>query len=52
VDYFVDLLMHEYVHFLEEVIDVHEERNRGPTGKPKPGKYIGKVSFLSTILDD
>jgi hypothetical protein len=42
--------MHEYVHFLEEVINVHEERSRGPTGKPK--RYIGKVSFDSTILED
>ena len=52
IDYFVDLLMHEYVHFLEEVLNVFEERNRGPTGKPKPGRYIGKVNFESTILED
>jgi hypothetical protein len=42
--------MHEYVHFLEEVLSVFEERNRSTTGKPK--RYIGKVSFDSTILDD
>jgi hypothetical protein len=44
--------MNEYVHFLEEVLNVHEERNRGPTGKAKQGRYIGKVSFDSTILED
>lgn len=44
--YFTDLLLNEYVHFLEEVLNVHEERNRGK------GKYVGKVSFDSKVLDN
>lgn len=38
--------MNEYVHFLEEVISIHEERNLH-----KRGKYIGRVSFDSICLD-
>jgi hypothetical protein len=44
--------MNEYVHFLEEVLSVFEERNRGTNGKAKGNKYIGKVEFLSTIIED
>ena len=44
--------MNEYVHFLEEVLNVFEEKNRGANGKPKGNKYIGKVDFLSTIVED
>jgi hypothetical protein len=40
--------MDEYIHFLEEVINVHEERNRGK----KNGSYIGKVSFDSIVLEN
>jgi hypothetical protein len=46
-DYFVGLLMDEYIHFLEEVINVHEERNRGK----KNGPYVGRVSFDSIVLE-
>lgn len=49
IKYFTDLLLNEYVHFLEEVLAVFEERNRPASGKPK--KYIGKVSFDSIVLD-
>jgi len=42
--------MNEYVHFLEEVLMVYEEKNRGSTGKSK--KYIGRVNFLSKIIED
>lgn len=38
--------MNEYVHFLEEVLAVYEEENRGKTQK-----YVGKVSFDSIVLD-
>ena len=48
--YFTDLLLNEYVHFLEEVLSVYEEKNRG-TGKNKP-KYFGKISFDSRILEN
>ena len=51
-EFFTDLLMNEYVHFLEEVLNVFEERNRGPNGKAKGNKYIGKVDFLSKIIED
>jgi hypothetical protein len=44
--------MNEYVHFLEEVLKVFEEQNRTATGKAKGNKYIGKVDFLSTIVED
>lgn len=44
--------MNEYVHFLEEVLSVFEEQNRTATGKAKGNKYIGKVNFLSTIVED
>lgn len=37
--------MNEYVHFLEEVIAVYEERNRAKS------RYIGKISFESRVLD-
>lgn len=47
VKYFQDLLMNEYVHFLEEVIAVYEEENRG-----KQAKYVGVVSFDSKILNN
>ena len=49
IKYFTDLLLNEYVHFLEEVLAVFEERNRPVSGKAK--KYIGKVSFDSIVLD-
>jgi hypothetical protein len=47
IKYFTDLLLNEYVHFLEEVLSVFEERNKGANGKGKNGKYIGRVSFDS-----
>jgi len=46
-DYFTDLLMNEYIHFLEEVINVHEEKHR-----TKRSAYYGKVSFDSIVLKD
>ena len=46
--YFLDLLHGEYIHFLEEVVNVHEERNRGK----KNGAYVGIVSFNSIVLDN
>ena len=49
--YFTDLLLNEYVHFLEEVLNVFEEKNRPVSGKPGK-KYVGKVSFDSHILDN
>lgn len=39
------LLLDKYVNFLEEVLNVYEEKNKGK------GKYIGKVSFDSRVLD-
>lgn len=39
--------MNEYVHFLEEVLAVYEEENRGKTQK-----YLGKVSFNSKVLEN
>jgi hypothetical protein len=51
-EFFCDLLVNEYVHFLEEVLKVFEEQNRTATGKAKGNKYIGKVDFLSTIVED
>jgi hypothetical protein len=47
VNYFQDLLMNEYVHFLEELISVFEEENR-----EKTGKYVGLVSFNSRLLEN
>ena len=44
--------MNEYVHFLEEVLSVFEEQNRTAIGKTRGNKYIGKVNFLSTIVED
>ncbi len=44
-NYFTKLLLEEYVHFLEEVLNIYEERNKGK------GKYIGKVNFDSKVLD-
>lgn len=39
--------MHEYIHFLEEVLNMHEEKHRDS----KKGRYWGKVSFDSIVLD-
>lgn len=47
IKYFIELLLHEYVHFLEEVIAVFEERNRGKTSL-----YVGTISFDSIVLDN
>lgn len=49
-EYFVDLLLNEYVSFLEEVINIFEERNRN-TQPGTRGRYVGKVSFMSIVLD-
>jgi hypothetical protein len=45
--FFTDLLMTQYVDFLEELVNIHEERNRG-----KRGAYVGRVSFNSIVLDN
>jgi len=44
--HFTDLLLNEYIHFLEEVIFAVEDRSKNKK------KYINRVSFDSIILDD
>ncbi len=39
--------MKEYISFMEEVLNLHEEKNRNN----KRGRYWGKVSFESIVLD-
>jgi len=38
--------MNQYIDFLEEVINIFEEENRSKR------KYVGKVNFMSIILDN
>ena len=39
--------MTQYIHFLEDLLSMHEEKNRNN----KRGSYWGKVSFDSIVLD-
>jgi hypothetical protein len=46
VDYFNDLLLNEYIHFLEEVIFSYRDKKGGTT------RYDGEISFDSRVLED